>query len=147
MAEFLQGYGEDDARRERWIKRIALTLVVLAVGSGVAYFALRGYQEKRQADRFVRLLNEKNYNEAYRLWGCDPAAPCRDYSLKTFMEDWSRPAVLQAKAEDKNCTSGVIRTFTLAPNDKVHVWIDKKDRKLSFAPFEDSCRQPIVQTQ
>lgn len=147
MADFLQGYGEVDARRERWIKRIALTLVVLAVGAGVSYYALRGFQEKRQADRFVRLLNEKNYPEAYRMWGCDPDKPCRDYPMKTFLEDWGKPAILQAQSVDKNCSSGVIRTFTLATNDKIHIWIDKTERKLSFAPFEDSCRQPIVQTQ
>ena len=145
MSQFLEGYGTGDARRERRNRLIAVAVVVAAVAAGVGWYILRDFREKRQADRFVQFVEQKRYDEAYRLWGCDPQKPCRDYSFEKFMADWGKVDLARAKAQDRNCSSGVIRTFEFAGADRASIWIDKSDRVISYSPYDDSCRQPLVQ--
>ena len=145
MSEFLEGYGVTDERRERRSKKVVYTLIALVVLGVAAYFGFRDIREKRQANRFVALIQQKNFEQAYRLWGCDPAKPCRDYNFEKFVADWSKLDLIKARSWDKSCTSGMIRTFEIAPDNKIYIWIDKSDRNITFSPFDDSCRQPIIQ--
>ena len=145
MAEFLEGYGVKDERRERRSKKIVYALLALVLVSVVAFFAFRDIREKRQANRFVAFIAQKNFEQAYRLWGCDPAKPCRDYNFERFVADWGKLDLVTAKTSDQSCSSGLIRTFEFAPDNKVYIWVDKSDRTISYAPFDDSCRQPLVQ--
>jgi len=145
VSGFLEGYGEGDARRARrnwWIAGVAVCALVIF---GAARYILRDYFEKRQADRFVSLIEQKKYEDAYRMWGCDPQKPCRDYSFDKFMADWGKVDMAKAKMQDRNCSSGVIRTFEFTPDDKAYIWIDKSNRIITYAPYDDSCRQPLVQ--
>lgn len=147
MSAFLEGYGEGDARRERRTKRVVLTLLVLAATLGIAAYIMRDFREIRQANRFTEFVAQKRFEDAYRLWGCDPAKPCRDYAYAKFLSDWEKTDLAQARATDKNCSSGLIRTYEFSADNKVHIWVDKGDRKIAFAPFEDSCRQPVIRQQ
>src|SRR5690242_8049896 len=88
MAGYLEDYGVEEARRGRLIKRIVISVVVLAVVGGIAHFSLRSYSAKRQVDNFLLALRNKDYQTAYRMWGCTENSPCRDYTFDKFMEDW-----------------------------------------------------------
>jgi hypothetical protein len=152
LADFLQGYGDSDAKRGRLLKRSLLVALVLAIAAAVFYFSFRNWRENRRFDAFLDLLRKQDYQSAYRLWGCDPAQPCRDYNLEKFLEDWG-PQSAQAdlaKAKVVNtraCDHGVIKSLQFGGDEPIYVWIDRKDRTLSFAPWNDSCRTPPVQVR
>lgn len=141
MAGYLDSYGVSDAKRERGVKRVvagAVAVVLLTLGG---YFFLHDFQEKRQISKFVDLLEQKKYDDAYRLWGCDPAKPCRDYNLQKFMEDWGpqSPHANIAAAHirrSRSCDGGVIQILQFPNNDEVLLYADRKDHNLSYSPFE-----------
>lgn len=152
MSEFLDGYGVNDERRERRTKRIVIALVVVLILGVILYYSFRNWREESQFKDFVQLLQKQDYNGAYRLWGCDPANPCRDYKLDKFMEDWGPKSPhgdlsKLKKPRTLTCESGIIKVMEFSPDDQVTVWIDKKDQVISFSPYGDSCRQPIVKGQ
>jgi hypothetical protein len=150
VADFLQGYGVSDARRERFLIRALLGAAALAVLGVVLYFSFRNWREDRRFDAFLDFLGKQDYQSAYRLWGCDPAQPCRDYNMDRFLEDWGpkspQAAIAQAKVvNSRTCGPGVIKTLQVGQSDPVYLWVDKKDQIISYAPWNDSCSTPPVQ--
>ncbi len=142
MSDFLQGYGETDARRERVVKKIVLAALALCIVGAAAWWFSRDFTEKQQIRRFVQLLEQKDYDSAYRLWGCDPADPCRDYSLAKFMEDWGPKGVYTRNqslklGEKRSCEGGIIQyiEYGKTEDDVVHIYVQRSDLTLGFAPW------------
>ncbi len=142
MTGFLDNYGQSDARRERSVKRIAggLLLAVALIFGGWLFF--KDFPEKRQVSRFFDLVRAGSYNEAYRMWGCDPARPCRDYNLEKFLEDWgpksphaSRIRSSMKVRRTRSCDAGIISVVEFAPGDEVFLYVDRANRQLSFSPW------------
>jgi hypothetical protein len=140
MPGYLEAYGAGVAQRERLVKRLALAVVSLLVIGGVLYFVLRDYRETRQARLFLELLRKQDYSAAYRLWGCTGSAPCPDYSIQRFMEDWG-PQGLHADlsavkiTRTRGCTAGVIIETDFGKGQPEYLWVERKTRNLGFAPW------------
>lgn len=140
MTGFLDTYGQEEARRARRLK-LWLGGVLAAVIAGLlGYWYLHDYREKRQVALFLKLIAEKKYEDAYRLWGCDPARPCRDYNMEKFLEDWGpkSPYGNVAKARvrrTRSCEEGIIQILEFAPGDEVFLYVDRKERHISYSPF------------
>lgn len=140
MPGFLDNYGVSDARRERNVKRWVfgcIAAVFLALGG---YWFWHDFHEKRQVSSFLSLLEEKRFEDAYRLWGCDPAHPCRDYNFHKFLEDWGpkspHPDPSRAHVRrTRSCDDGVIQIIEYARGDEVFLYIDRRTRQISFSPF------------
>lgn len=140
MGGFLDTYGQAEARRERKLKLAllaALASVIVGVG---AYWLIHDFREKRQVALFLRLVGEHKYEDAYRLWGCDPAHPCRDYNMEKFLEDWGpkSPYGNVAKARvrrTRSCEDGVIQILEYGPGDEVYLYVDRQNRHISYSPF------------
>ena len=147
MAEFLEGYGVGDARRARIFWRLVIAGLVVLTVSLTLYFVLRSWPAKRQVQQFVDLLREKDYQAAYRLWGCTEFSPCREYTLGKFMEDWG-PSGLHADAASMSiqrtryCGPGVIVTLQSSQGDEVHLWYERRDSTIGFAPWPVCAPQP-----
>jgi len=144
MAGYMDGYGVDDARRERLRRRIFIALGALILITGVLYFLFRDYREEKQIQTFLDHLGNKRYNEAYALWGCTEKNPCRDYSLEKFLEDWGpqspRPdAAAAKKTEKRSCSSGVIQGLDFGKGEQVFLWVNRNDLILGFAPWGPVC--------
>ena len=90
MPGYLAQYGEGEEQRERIIRWIVVSAVLLSVTGGILYFFLKNYKQESQARTFFNLLEKHDYQGAYATWGCTEAAPCRDYSFNSFMEDAGR---------------------------------------------------------
>lgn len=140
MSGFLESYGQSDARRERRLKIGLLSALGAAILGLAAYWFIHDFREKRQVALFLDLLAEKKYEEAYRLWGCDPARPCRDYNMEKFLEDWGpkSPYGNVAKARvrrTRSCEDGVIQILEYAPGDEVFLYVDRQTRHISYSPF------------
>jgi hypothetical protein len=137
MSAYLEGYGADDARREKIRNRILLALGILLVAAAAAYFLFRDFREKKQAEHFFDLLRARNYETAYELWGCKASAPCRDYNYERFLEDWG-PKVNLSKmtvVNTQHCSNGILQTIRFGSEEPIPLWVNRGDLQLSFAPW------------
>jgi len=140
VTDFLDSYGAGVERREKIVKRLVLgALVALAVAVAL-YFVFRGWGEKRQARLFLNLLKKQDYQSAYRLWGCTPATPCRDYRFERFMEDWGPKSPHGNTAAARfgkmfYCADGVICTLEYGKDDSLLLWVGRQDKVLGYAPW------------
>jgi hypothetical protein len=141
MADFLDGYGVADARREKRVKTIIWSLVGIAVLSVILYYQFRNFREERQSSLFLELLKKRDYQAAYALWGCTPETPCRDYALDKFLEDWgpkSPHADLSALkiTKTRSCESGIIQILDFGKGETVNLLVQRKDKTIGFSPWE-----------
>jgi hypothetical protein len=143
MAGYLDHYGAGEERREKTIKRLVLTAVVVAIAAGVLFLIFKNYRQERQVNRFYSLLSRQDYQEAYALWGCTAANPCRDYQFPEFMKDWG-PQSEHADAKSfhitktRSCGSGVIVTVDSnkgANPQEDKLWVQRDDLTIGFSPL------------
>jgi len=140
MAGYLEGYGAGEERREktiRWIVISALLLVIVAIG---LYFQFRNFREEKQISIFFELLKRQEYKAAYAMWGCTDAHPCPQYVFDKFLEDWGPKSphanISSAKlAKTKSCDTGIIQFVEFPGQDEVQLWVERRDRVLGFAPW------------
>lgn len=137
---YLEGYGVRDARREKVIRWIVLTAVLLGILALILYFQFRNYSEEQQIQTFLEHLRNKDYKSAYALWGCTDATPCPQYPFENFMDDWG-PSSPQANiseariATTKSCENGIIQFLQFPDNHEVQLWVERRDQTIGFAPW------------
>ena len=90
MAGYLDQYGAGDEQRARKIKITILSVISGAVASCLLYFIFHNFSEEQQAKKFFELLEARNYQAAYELWGCTSAHPCDGLSAEAL----TRPNVI-----------------------------------------------------
>jgi len=137
MGTYLQQYGEGDEQRIRKIKRIVIVSVLVIVVLLVAYFVRHDYPEKQEATKFLALVNEGRYQDAYRAWGCTDAQPCPNYDFHRFMEDWgpSKDVTPPWKiASIDGCKSFVTINVQARGSSLQSLMVDRATRILGFAP-------------
>jgi hypothetical protein len=142
MAGFLdETYGVLDERRARWTKRLVLWgLVVVVVGLSL-YFGFRNWSQERTIQKFLTLLQQKDYQDAYKMWGCTPDSPCKYYGPDKFTEDWGpeSPAANAAALKVVNvdaCGAGVVFDVSVPNSDGVGLWVERDTNVISFAPWK-----------
>jgi hypothetical protein len=149
MAGYLDAYGVADARRERLLKRIAIWGLAVVVAATIGFFTFHNWREERVMDHFVSLLKDKNYQEAYKLWGCTPETPCQYYPPEKFTEDWG-PAgkykdAAAMKVEDVDaCNAGVVFNIAYPGDENFGLWVERSTKVLSYAPWT-RCPGPHLQ--
>ena len=123
-----------DLKAERR-RRLLITGIVFAVLlSAYLYYQFRNYPEERQARRFFGALQHQDYQEAYHIW-----QPTSSYKYKDFLEDWGDHG-LQGPVKTFHVTgstrrgSGVIVRVQVNGNQNVSLWVERKDKSISFPP-------------
>lgn len=142
MPGYLDQYGAGEEQRIKFIWRAVTVIIIAVICAGVLYFFLKNYREEREARTFLQLLRNRDYQAAYRLWGCSPKKPdvCRDYPFNKFMEDWgpnSPHADVSAArvSKSRSCGSGVILTVSLGHDQQEKLWVQRDDLTLGFSPW------------
>jgi len=147
VSEYLSQYGTTGQTREKVVRWILIALagvaVLWVVDWGLSLYGtynLRDAREQWRAHQFFSLLSEKQYDAAYRLWGCEPSKPCRDYSFQKFMEDWGPkgavPDISGRKVKAvRHCKASIIEVIDFGAGDTINLYVDSKDLTLSFAPW------------
>lgn len=141
MAGYLEEYGVQDERRGRIIKRIAIIGVCSVVAGLLLFLFFRNFGERRVANAFLDSVKSKDYQKAYRLWGCTPQTPCRDYRFEKFLEDWGPNGVYKRVSEarysiEDTCGPGVVFTLEIPGNEEaVGIYVSRTDRTISYAPW------------
>ncbi len=140
MPGYLDQYGAGEEERERIIRRVIVSVLVVSLAGGVLYFLFKNYKQESQAKVFFRQLEQHNYQAAYRTWGCTETTPCRDYPYATFMKDWG-PGSERADVssyrirKSRACGSGVILTVDFGKNKEEKLWVEKQDLTIGFSPW------------
>ncbi len=146
MSSYLEAYGaaeEHRSQRVRLIRNVSIGVGAALVVGLILFFVFRNHSEERQVRNFVQLLQAHNYAEAYALWGCSEAHPCRDYPFDKFQQDWG-PSSAHADESSahltmsQSCGSGVvIRVSYNGSEDPVQLWVERSSQVISFAPWEE----------
>ena len=140
MSTFLDHYGVDDAKREKRVRVLALSGLALVVLGLFLYFYFRNWKEEQQVKHFLTALSRKDYQTAYRLWGCTQEKPCRDYRFERFLEDWG-PSSAHADvsalrvAKTRSCDAVIIQTLDFGKSPAVNILVDRRDLTIGFAPW------------
>jgi CDP-glycerol glycerophosphotransferase (TagB/SpsB family) len=143
MGSYLDAYasaGQQSERRGKIVKRVALSVLAAAVVVTVAYFGLRTWSQEHVINQFLEDLQRKDYQSAYKLWGCTPETPCKDYSSDKFNEDWgssspySNAAALKIEHVDY-CDTGVVFNLTYPKQEELGLWVDRSTNVIGFAPW------------
>jgi hypothetical protein len=147
MSGYLENYGAGSERRERIVHRVVLWTVVTLALAGILYFVFhfvipnRG--EQAQVSKFFQLLAARDYKQAYAMWGCTDAKPCRDYPFRSFMQDWGPDAVPVTTfdvLDGETCGSGVIVDVDAGKAGDKKLWVDRNNQELGYLPPGfDSC--------
>ena len=123
-----------DPKAERR-RRYAITILVFVLLlSGFGYWRFRNFSEERQAVHFFRALQNKDFEEAYRIW-----QPTTSYKFKDFMDDWGDKG-LQGPVEDfrvlrsRRRGTGVIVEIQVNSSENVRLWVERGDKSLTFPP-------------
>lgn len=137
--DYLGGYATKGLLAERIVKAVLIALAVVALLGAVYYVFFRNWQEELQARRFFRLLQAKQYEDAYVMWGCSVQEPCRYYPYEEFLEDWGPDApygTLDEYALGRSFTQvrGVRLRYSINGADGPPLWIERNPDKISFAP-------------
>ncbi|SRR5712671_1873296 len=80
-------YGVADERRGRVVKKVVIWGLLALIVSAAVYFQFRNWKEERTLDRFLTLLREQKYQDAYAMWGDDPDLR-KSYPPEAFLKDW-----------------------------------------------------------
>jgi hypothetical protein len=143
MGSYLDAYasaGQQSERRGKIVKRVAITVLIAAIVVTVAYFGLRTWNQEHVVNQFLEDLQRKDFQGAYKLWGCTPETPCKDYSSDKFNEDWgasspySNAAAIKVEHIDF-CDTGVVFNLTYPKQEELGLWVDRSTNVIGFAPW------------
>ena len=140
MAGYLDAYGAGDERRERRTKLMVLWGLAAVAVMGVLYFTFRTWSQERAVKHFLTLLQQKEYQDAYKLWGCTPDTPCKYYPPERFTEDWGPSGAYadigSARIENVDyCDAGVVVTLAFPKMDPIGLYVLRENNLISFAPW------------
>lgn len=139
MSRFLEEYGAGEEQRERLLKRIVIWGVAAIVVALGLYFTFRDWRQEQVVKQFFSLLDEKNYQQAYAMWGCTQDHPCKYYSPEKFNEDWGPSSAFAGVAAPKiehidNCGGGVVFDVENPKTDPLGLFVDSSTNLIGFAP-------------
>lgn len=134
-----EGYGVADARRERLKKRIIIGSLAGVVLAAILYFNFRTWSEERTVKEFLSTLERKDYQGAYRMWGCSQDTPCKNYDPTRFNEDWGPDSQYSKQSGSITtvdyCGDGVVLSLNYPNAEPVALWVDRQTKVLSFSPW------------
>jgi hypothetical protein len=141
MSGYLDNYGAADAKREKTVHRVlkwgGLILSVALITWFVFHFVIPNGSQRAEVKRFFQLLEARDYEQAYAMWGCTEAKPCRNYPLDSFMQDWgpkATPVTSIDVLDGESCGSGVIVSVDAGKAGGRKLWVERKSGILGSLP-------------
>jgi hypothetical protein len=137
VGTYLQEYGAGDERRNRIIKWVILGCVAAAIIAVIAYVVFHNYPERHVANHFLADVNNKNYQAAYRDWGCSTEHPCPNYDYSRFMQDWgpSKNVTPPWRVQSTDSCRAFLTVNVQAQGSELQsLAVQRSDHSLSFAP-------------
>jgi hypothetical protein len=140
MAGYLDAYGVADEHRERRIKRIVLGGLAIVIVGAALFFTFRNWRQEQVVKQFLELLQQKDYQDAYKLFGCTQDNPCKNYPPERFTEDWGPSSSFASAAAAKitnidACGDGVVFRIEVPNAENIGLWVERETNVISFAPW------------
>lgn len=137
--EYLGGYASKGLVAERLTKLTLAALALAAILGPVYYVFFRNWREEFQTRRFLGLLEEREFEQAYSMWGCSVDEPCRYYPFEEFLEDWGPEApfgTVRDYSVGRSYTqaNGVIVRYRINGREGDPLWVELGPTVISFAP-------------
>lgn len=138
-----------DPKRERRKKQIIAGVILAVIAVGVLLYVFRNWPEEHVVKKFFTALQAKDYEKAYGIWMADPEwkqhpQKYPNYPFNEFYQDWGpggewgvvRNFSIDGAANPKG-GSGVVVVVTVNERlaDKARIWVEKKDKTLTFSPY------------
>jgi hypothetical protein len=137
VGSYLQTYGAGEEQRNRLIKWIIIGCIAAVIIAVAAYIFFHDYPEQRIANNFLADVNNRNYQAAYRDWGCTADHPCPNYDYTRFMQDWgpnkSVAPPWRVQSVD-SCKSFVTVNVQAQGSELQSLAVERDNHALSFAP-------------
>jgi hypothetical protein len=134
MAGYLDQYGAGDARREKIIRRLVISVIAIAAVVGALVFVFHNYREEQRVKRFFELLAAHDYKDAHAMFNPGPA-----YPMSSFLRDFGPEAGEVNNfsiVKSRSCYSNVILTVRYGQDREQVLWVDRDSLTLSFAPYD-----------
>ncbi|MBV8207039.1 MAG: hypothetical protein JO041_09625 [Acidobacteria bacterium] len=141
-------YDPERARKKRaLVISIACAIAIVAV----VLYLFRYWPEEQVVKRFFTALQTRNFEQAYAIWTADPdwkqhAQQHAQYPFADFYKDWGpsgewgiiRTFRVDGSVVPKGGASGVVVVVTVNEivDRKANIWVEKKDKSLTFSPLE-----------
>ena|SRR5262245_16443453 len=140
MAGYLDQYGAGEERRGKFIKFLLIGSALALAAGGALYWTFHNYSQERAARQFFEALQKRDYQAAYRLWGCTEAKPCTGYRFADFLKDWGpngpHGEIASYRIEkSRSCGSGVILTVGFGKGPAEKLWVERQDLTIGFSPL------------
>ncbi len=137
--EFLDAYGKSDLIYERIVKGFFIILLAAILLGCTYYVFFRNWREELQAKRFLKLVRNQDYAEAYKMWNCSVDEPCRYYPYDDFLEDWGKDSEFKeirsfGLGRSFTQSNGVILRYEINGVAQDPLWIEKETGIVGFAP-------------
>ena len=140
---------EYDPRPERRRALLLLCFVVLVGVLATVAYSYRNWPEERVVSRFMAALEQRDYETAYGIWLADPEWKQHrerhsSYPYEAFYRDWGPGGewglIRNFRIEGSSSPpggSGVVVEVTVNERvgTKARIWVEKKDKSLTFSPF------------
>jgi len=144
MESYLESWAaieERKARNRERLKRGAIAMVCVVVVALFLYAIFKNRHQEQQVKIFLRHLENHQYQDAYRMWGCSEQTPCRDYALPKFMEDWgpNSPYANPASARiglSQSCGNSAFIRLEYPKAEAVGLMVDRSTEVITFAPSD-----------
>ncbi|MBI3895611.1 MAG: hypothetical protein HY313_06740 [Acidobacteria bacterium] len=125
-----------DPRAQRRKRLLIVGSIFAVICAAYLYYEFKNYPEERQLRRFFEALQQQDYQRAYQIW-----QPSDSYTFKNFLEDWGpdgyQGSVQEFQIADSQAEgSGVNITAIINGKQQAVLWVEKRDKSLSFSPIE-----------
>jgi hypothetical protein len=138
---------EYDPSRDRKRRNLIISIIIIVVLLAAAGWHFRYWPEERVVDKFFDALQKKDYETAYGIWFHDPnwkqhLDQHKQYDFHSFYLDWGPGGEWGLVNNHKIYTTvggGTGVTVVVIVNGRsqpANVWVEKKDKTLSFSPRE-----------
>ena len=142
MAGYLEQYGataDRKAKKLKLVKRVIFALIVVIAGGLILWGQFKNFSEEQDAKAFLQRLRDRQYQQAYAMFGCTEKQPCPTYSLSKFMEDWGPNSAHADHSNAKiglsqSCGEGVLLRIDYPKSEPVTLMVDRKTDVIGFAP-------------
>jgi hypothetical protein len=146
MAGYLDQYGAGEERRNRVILRTVIITLSAAILISLSWYLFRNHHQEGVVKSFVDAIRRRDFQGAYRDWGCTPEKPCKGYAYDKFIGDWGpkREAAAGDDAPDsavfgltdsESCNNGVLLTLSVNRSRTEKLWVQRDSDAISFAPY------------
>ena len=138
--EYLADYGRADRRYEKIVTVAGYVLLTAVVLGCIYWLFFWNWREERRVGEFLISIEQQQYEQAYRMWGCSLETPCPNYSYDKFLEDWGPDSQLGkinsydlGRSYDQQ--SGVIILVEVNGRRIPNLWVEKDSQVIGFSPY------------